>query len=115
MAKAYKLKIKSGQTFPLQIIWNEATPLLLTDSIVQMDFREYHGGPILASVRSIWGEIMVEPSERSITIYIPAEKTAMLGGDTVKRGVFDVKVVLSNGFIDYPIDGTYRCYPRVTV
>ena len=115
MSKVYNLSIKAGETFTLGVTWNETTEELLTGASAQMDFREDYGQPVLASISSVDEEIVIVPADLGINVYMPAAKTLLISGDDVQEGVYDLKVVLSNGFIDYPIEGRYRCRPSATL
>lgn len=108
---------KAGQTVVLDIEWsNNDGPVPLSGSWCACTFRDEYGGTEFFTVTSDEGDIVLGESG-AIKITIPSSSTLLLNtGSRKTNGVFDVKVILADGSVDFPIgDGRWACRPSSTV
>lgn len=109
---------KAGQSVHLDITWSgDEGPIDLIGAWCACTFRRSYRDDPIFTLSSTGGGVVLGQEGGNILIMIPPEATAMLNDtDRQQRGVFDVKVILGSGLVDFPIaDGRWYCDPTSTV
>ena len=110
---------KAGQTLVLVATWtneDDGEAVLLDGAWAACTFRNTYCSDPIVTVTSDDGDI-VFGEDGVITITVSEDNTNLLNTTCrIVKGIFDLKVVLDDGTVDFPIpDGRWVCYPSSTV
>lgn len=105
------LHIKQGDTYYLQMLWedSEGVPVDVTGCTARMQLRKDYGSPILLSLTTENGGIVL--SLGKIEIKIDAEDTAKLREQRMK---FDLEIIYADGRVVTLVGGEYLLLYEVT-
>lgn len=112
-AGVYDIVCEQGVTFRRTFTWTDENeqPINLTGCSARMQVRPTHSSPTTWLNLSSPASITLTPLVGQLTVVITASQTASL---PVKRGVYDLEVVLSNGEVVRLVQGSFTVSPEVT-
>lgn len=112
-AGVYDIVCEQGATFRRTFTWTDENeqPIDLTGCSARMQVRPTHSSTTTWLNLSSPTAITLTPLAGQITVVITAAQSAAL---PVKRGVYDLEVVLSNGDVQRLLQGSFTVSPEVT-
>jgi hypothetical protein len=92
VSKSYDITIEQGATFSLVVEWKDpaGAAINLTGYAAAMQIRRTYGAPVLVSLTSPSGGIVIDAALGKLTLTIAASATASLQAPS--QGVYDLEV-----------------------